>query len=90
MSAEQPKELIQELSFEMVLKPNEFAVIGCRLDGTHSLGQEFFRLNKDDQQLQRLLVFRTSRSREVTPIVIDEFNSTKERVGKPIALQAGE
>ncbi len=80
---EQPDECYRRLAWEMTISPNEFIVIGTRLDRPATLGQAFFLPPPDDIRVQRLLVLRTGRSLAEAPSNIEIGRSP------PLALRAG-
>jgi hypothetical protein len=80
---EQPEECYNRLAWDMTISPNEFVVIGTRLDRPDTLGQAFFLPPPDDIRVQRLLVLRTGRSLAETASELEMGRSP------PLALRAG-
>ena len=83
LETQRPDEAYLALSWEMALVPNEYLVVGTRLDRVDTLGQRCFLAAGDGPHVQRLLVIRTARPR---PGVGPE----DEGLGRapPVALQA--
>ncbi len=67
----------------MTISPNEYVVVGTRLDRVDTLGQACFLPLPDQTRVQRLLVVRTSRSLAETP---PDFQLGR---SPPLALRAG-
>lgn len=84
LQAEQPGETYAKLSWEITLAPNEYVVVGTRLDRDDTLGQRCFLLTDGPTPTQRLLVIRTCRPETDTA-------PRDATLGKapPLALQAG-
>lgn len=79
-----------DLTWEVVVAPNEYVVIGARLDRPRSLAYATLVEDAGDAPVQRLLVLRTNRSRgededERTPTLEDLARRGK---SVPLALQA--
>jgi hypothetical protein len=80
---ERPDECYTRLSWDMTIAPNEFVVIGTRLDRPDTLGQTYFLPAPDDIRVQRVLVIRTGRSLAEAPSDLEIGRSP------PLALRAG-
>jgi hypothetical protein len=80
---QQPEEAYLALSWEMALVPNEYLVLGTRLDQADTLGHRCFLGTENGRRVQRLLVIRTARPQPGTGL-------EDETVGRapPVALQA--
>jgi hypothetical protein len=79
-----PVEAYGPLAWEVSLAPNEYVVIGGRLDRPETLGCRFFVRPEESPPVQRLLVIRTGRSRPgLTP-----DDEPAGEVPPPLALQA--
>src|SRR5262249_31110402 len=84
MLAEQPTETYENLSWEITVAPDEYVVVGTRLDQDDTLGRCFFLDTESRRPKQRLLVIRTGRAApDATP---DPAAPGKEVA--PLALQA--
>jgi hypothetical protein len=68
-----------DLSWEVTLAPNQYLIVGGRLDRTESLGYEAF-FQEEESGVQRLLVLRCRRSGEGSDALAGE--------SPPLALQA--
>src|SRR5262245_21525904 len=79
-----PTEAYSGLTWEVTLAPNEYVVVGGRLDRPEALGQQYFIRGDEPTPVQRLLVIRTSRTR---PSPIEDEDITPSR-SPPLALQA--
>jgi hypothetical protein len=78
---QEPNEAYEGLSWELTVSPNEYVVVGTRLDRAGTLGNACFLPSKDGPRVQRLLVLRTSRAPSLAP---------PETISKapPLAVQA--
>jgi hypothetical protein len=85
MKVEQSTETYDAVSWELVIGPDEYAVIGTRIDRTDTLGQRFFLDTEAATPIQRLLVIRCGR---VSPDAA-AVEPGKELAVPPLALQAG-
>jgi hypothetical protein len=85
MKAEQSTETYEALSWDLAVNPDEYAVIGTRIERADTLGQRFFLDPEAATPIQRLLVIRCGR------VLADASMDLqgKERVAPPLALQAG-
>ncbi len=79
----QPEECYERLSWEVTVAPNEYVVVGTRLDRPGTLGQACFLPLPEQTRLQRLLVIRTCRSLAETLAEVQLGRSS------PLALRAG-
>jgi hypothetical protein len=77
----EPEEAYDRLSWDMVVSPNEYVIVGIRLERTGTLGQACFLPEPEQTRVQRLLVLRINRSMVATP---------ETQVGRapPLALRA--
>lgn len=85
---ERPTERYPGLGWEVTLAPNEYVVIGARLDRPHSLGHQCFVRTDESAPVQRLLIIRTgSASGEdpATPVIADQPSNMR---SPPLACQA--
>jgi hypothetical protein len=82
LQVQNPTEKYDKLSWEVTLAPNDYVVVGARLDRTDTLGQRFF-LSEEMKPVQRLLVLRAFHA--------ESAGKPPASVGKspPLALQAG-
>jgi hypothetical protein len=78
-----PKQTYPDLSWEITLDPNEYAVVGGRLEQPGTLGHQFFIGSDEPAPVQRLLVIRTGRGR---PGLIDDDPQPNQ--SPPLASQA--
>jgi hypothetical protein len=84
MVSEQPTETYENLSWEITVAPDEYVVVGTRLDRDDSLGRCFFLDTESARPTQRLLVIRAGRaSSGATPDEAAPGDSVT-----PLALQA--
>jgi hypothetical protein len=60
---QRPTETYTDLGWEVSLAPNEYLVVGGRLDRPDTLGRQFFVRGDEPSPVQRLLVIRTTRLR---------------------------
>jgi hypothetical protein len=85
MEVQQSTETYSSLSWEITVAPEEYIVVGTRLDRDESLGQLFFLDTESATPTQRLLVIRSGR-------VLSEHSSAEggpAGAPVPLALQAG-
>jgi hypothetical protein len=92
LQEQRPTELYADLGWEVVLAPNEYVVIGGRLDQPESLGYQCFIDADAPRPVQRLLVMRTGGQAAAPPV--DAPAAGVEASGSygpsaPLALQAG-
>lgn len=82
-----PAKAYQELSWQAALAPNEYFVVGARLDKPGTLGYQAFAQDDVPQPVQRLLVIRTNRSLEAAdqPTLEDVARASS---SPPLAVQA--
>jgi hypothetical protein len=90
MKIERPRKTYSTLSWDVILKPNQYIVVGTRLDQPQSLGFACFTERDATSGVQRLLVIRTSRQEPggaAAPLAegMEEVCSHK---SPPLALQA--
>jgi len=71
------------LSFDLVLAPGEFGIIGCLLGHPESVGERIFLNRMKAYPMQRLLVFRAIRSKGKESVPLEESDGPL-----PIASQA--
>lgn len=84
MLAQQPTEPYEQLSWEVTIAPEDYVVIGTRLDPDDSLGRCFFLNTESSKSIQRLLVIRSGRAApDATP-----DDAAPGKVVPPLALQA--
>jgi hypothetical protein len=84
MMVQQPTETYENLSWEITVAPDEYVVVGTRLEQDDTLGRCFFLDTESRKPVQRLLVIRTGRAApDATP---DEVVPGK--AVPPLALQA--
>ncbi len=90
LQLERPSKNYPQLSWEVVLRPNEYLVIGARPDKPLSLGQQAFVQTQGSQAVQRLLVIRTSRPPRGSDADDEPTLEDLARAGPspPLALQA--
>jgi hypothetical protein len=86
-----PCRKIDTLAWDVTLQPNEYVIIGGRLEQTDSLGQRCFLGVDEPRPVQRLLVIRTARVLPEVPLddstrPRDEAESLKQM--PPLALRA--
>jgi hypothetical protein len=67
----QPVESFHELSWELTLSPNEYALVGTRYERQGTLGHRCFLNTEETTPVQRLLVIRCARS-QPGPIAVAE------------------
>jgi hypothetical protein len=72
------------LGWDITLAPNEYVVIGARIERPQSLGYQGFIRADEAQPVQRLLVIRTSRTAPDAPDDLDEVLQRS----PPVASQA--
>jgi hypothetical protein len=84
-------ESYSSLSWEVTLAPNEYVVVGGRIDRPESLGYQWFVRRDEPVPVQRLLVIRTSRQIQGmgpdASFAVGEEEPTPSKV-PPLALQA--
>jgi hypothetical protein len=87
LQEQRPTEVYPDLSWEVVLAPNEYVVIGGRYDQPQTLGYQFFVDCERPPPVQRLLVMRAGHAIEAP----NEGTEGEDFFGKsaPLALQAG-
>jgi hypothetical protein len=88
---QRPTRKFESLSWDVMLQPNEYVVIGGRLDQTDSLGQRCFVGPDEPRPVQRLLVIRTARVLPEVPL--DDPTRSREEAESlkqtpPLALRA--
>jgi hypothetical protein len=88
---QRPTRKFENLSWQVTLQPNEYVVIGGRLEQTESLGQCCFLGLNEPRPVQRLLVIRTARVLPEVPL--DDPTRPREEVESlkqtpPLALRA--
>lgn len=83
-----PSKAYPELSWEAALTPNEYFVIGARLDKPGTLGYQAFAQDDVPQPVQRLLVIRTNRSLEAADQPTLEDVARAGKGPPPLAMQA--
>jgi hypothetical protein len=88
LKEERPTERYPALSWEVTLASNEYIVIGGRMERPHTFGHECFIRPDEAQQVQRLLVIRTSRVAEGDPAVSAALQETNGYWTPPLACQA--
>jgi hypothetical protein len=79
----QPTETYCELSWELTLSPNEYALVGARYERMGTLGHRFFVNTEEPTPVQRLLVIRCARSQPRATAVAEAVRRTP-----ALALQA--
>ena len=86
---ERPSKKYPELSWDVVLAPNQYFIVGARMERDRTLGQIAFTQDDGDGGVQRLLVIRNCRS--VTALEAHQ-NSVEEMIRAdrtpPLALRA--
>jgi hypothetical protein len=85
LKVEQTTESYEALSWDVTVSPDEYAIIGTRVDRDDTLGQRFFLDTEATTPTQRLLVIRCGR---VLPDASGPAPG-KDRAAPPLALQAG-
>ena len=84
-----PSKAYPDLSWEAALAPNEYFVVGARLDKPGTLGYQAFAQDDVPQPVQRLLVIRTNRSQHAgvgdQPTLEDVARASS---SPPLAVQA--
>jgi hypothetical protein len=88
---QRPTRKFENLGWDVTLQPNEYVVIGGRLEQTESLGQRCFLGVDEPRPVQRLLVIRTARVLPEVPLddptrSREESESLKQT--PPLALRA--
>jgi hypothetical protein len=83
LTAHQPDEAYERLSWEVTLAPNDYVLVGTRLERPDTLGQRCFLTTDGPAPVQRLLVIRTCR---VQPSAPHDGGHGKP---PPLAFQAG-
>jgi hypothetical protein len=81
----------EDLSWDVTLAPNQFCIVGARLDRERTLGQTAFTEIRSDAGIQRLLVVRNCRSvtaAEANQVNPDELVQSDKAM--PLALQAAQ
>jgi hypothetical protein len=73
------------LSWEITVRPEEYVVVGTRLDREDSLGHRFFVDSESSSPTQRVLVIRSGRISSET----DVSPANSSGAVPPLALQAG-
>jgi hypothetical protein len=87
---QQATEAYAGLSWEVKLRPNEFVLVGTRLDRPQSLGHQAFVQVDGTNPAQHLLVIRTGRGLPPVQTAAGAADSEDERDSPPpLALQAG-
>jgi hypothetical protein len=84
LQEQRPTETYAHLSWEVTLAPNEYVVVGGRLDQPQTLGHQFFIRGDEPNPVQRLLVIRTAR---LQPGLESADDPSLHR-NPPLALQA--
>jgi hypothetical protein len=88
LQEERPTERYPALGWEVTLAPNEYIVVGARLERPHTLGQSCFVRADEAKPVQRLLVIRTSRVAEEDPAVSAAVQQSNGTWTPPLACQA--
>jgi hypothetical protein len=84
-----PVRRFENLAWEVTLEPNEYVLIGGRLEPTDSIGCASFVRPEEANAVQRLLVIRTSRVRSEIPLDDVRGAASNPLVRRPpLALQA--
>jgi hypothetical protein len=88
---QRPTRKFDNLTWDVILQPNEYVVVGGRLDQNGSLGHRTFLDLDEAKPVQRLLVIRTARVLPALPLddpgrPREELEALKQR--PPLALQA--
>ena len=84
LEAREPREVYDWLAWDMTGAPNEYVLLGTRLDRTDTLGNRcFLQIGSAGIPTQRFLVLRTWRS---TPAATSDTDAPRRAV--PLALQA--
>jgi hypothetical protein len=78
--AQEPNETYDWLSWELTVAPNEYVVVGTRLDRPGTLGQACFLTTPNGAPIQRLLVLRTGRAASTAAETVTK--------APPLAVQA--
>jgi hypothetical protein len=86
---EQPTEAYPALGWELTLGPQEYVVVGGRVDRPDTLGYRSFIRPQEDPPRQRLLVLRTARpAPRAGPDAPAAEDPSARRLSPPLALQA--
>jgi hypothetical protein len=85
---ERPVERYPTLGWEVNLSPNEYIVVGARLERPHTLGHRFFVHPDEPNPVQRLLVIRTGRTTAEDPSLPATAEETNGYWTPPLASQA--
>jgi hypothetical protein len=83
-----PSKAYKELSWEASLAPNEYFVIGARLDKPGTLGYQAFAQDNAPKPVQRLLVIRTNRGQPGGDQPTLEDVARAGNTPPPLAMQA--
>jgi hypothetical protein len=91
LQEDRPTETYPLLGWEVTLAPNEYLVVGTRLDRPGSLGHQCFVRPKEAAPVQRLLVLRSSRVGHDLPTESADApeDDPSRSISPPLALQAG-
>lgn len=87
-SNERPSERYPGLGWEVTLAPNEYVVIGGRLERPHSLGHQCFVRTEEAAPVQRLLVIRTGTATPAPVASSPGIESADAPRSPPLACQA--
>lgn len=90
LQEQRPTERFPDLSWEVVLAPNEYVMIGARFDRPDTLGHQCFVRGDEPAPVQRLLVIRTGRPKaglelDSGPAATEDDSFSR---APPLALQA--
>jgi hypothetical protein len=90
MQMEKPHRTFADLNWEVTLAPNDFLIVGARLDRPDSLGYQSFVPEGVSPAVQRLLVIRTARAAPGLDESTGLSHEDMARASKspPLALQA--
>lgn len=88
LQQERPTERYPALGWEVNLAPNEYMLVGARLERPHTLGHQCFVRADEPQPVQRLLVIRTSRAASADAALSASVEETNGYWTPPLACQA--
>jgi hypothetical protein len=88
MSLERPRKSYPSLAWEVTLQPNQYMVVGTRIDQPRSLGFASFIQRDEVSGVQRLLVIRTARETAGGAPRPEGMEEVCSRKSPPLAFQA--
>jgi hypothetical protein len=91
LRSEQPTKGYAALAWEVTLAPNQYVLVGARIDRPRSLGYQCFLRSDEPAPVQRLLAIRVTRTSPGLPteeLFDDSEESTSAKRPMPLVLQA--